>query len=163
MFARVFVCAWLALPAASSLPAADANFIFAGLSMMPEPWNKEANFAKLERFAREAAGKGANAIAAPEGFLEGYVGNIKHSPGLTEGQYSKAGEELGGPLLTRVANLARELKVYLLVGFAERREGRTYNSAVIFSPFDIGCALSSAAQRRHRSSAFLLERPVDAG
>jgi predicted amidohydrolase len=36
--------------------------------------------------------------------------------------------------MTRIANLARELKVYLLVGYAERRKDRMYNSAAIFSP-----------------------------
>jgi predicted amidohydrolase len=122
------------LAAASLLQAADIQFRIAGLSMTPTPWDKAENFARLERLARDAAARGANLIATPEGFLEGYVGNIKHSPGLTPDRYSKAGEEIGGPLLTKVAGLARELKVYLLVGFAERRDGRTFNTAVIFSP-----------------------------
>ena len=37
-------------------------------------------------------------------------------------------------MMIRVANLARELKIYLAVGFAERRNDRMFNSAVIFSP-----------------------------
>jgi predicted amidohydrolase len=44
------------------------------------------------------------------------------------------GEELDGLLMNRARSLAQELKVYLLVGFAERRAGKMYNSAVIFSP-----------------------------
>jgi predicted amidohydrolase len=122
------------LLAAGAAAAADVSFLFAGLSLTPEPWNKEANFAKLERYARQAASMGAKVIATPEGFLEGYVGNEKRTPGLTEEQYRAAGESLDGPLLRRVAALARELRVYLLVGFAEKRDQRTYNSAVIFSP-----------------------------
>ena len=35
--------------------AGDASFVFAGLSITPEKWNKEANFAKMERYARQAA------------------------------------------------------------------------------------------------------------
>jgi predicted amidohydrolase len=119
---------------ASVAYAGDISFTFAGLTLTPEPWNKEANFAKLERYARQAAKQGAQVVAAPEGFLEGYVGNQGHSPGLERAKYFAVGEEIDGPLMTRVANLARELKIYLLVGYAERRKDRMYNSAAIFSP-----------------------------
>lgn len=61
--------------------ADDGSFVFAGLSLTPEPWNKEANLAKLERYVRQAAAMGAQ-----------------------------------------------------VVGFAERRQEKMYNSAVIFSP-----------------------------
>ncbi|HNY40037.1 MAG TPA: carbon-nitrogen hydrolase family protein, partial [Bryobacteraceae bacterium] len=84
--------------------------------------------------ARLAAAQGAQVIATPEGFLEGYVGNQHRSPGLDRGKYFSVGEHIDGPMLTRVAALARELKVYLLIGFAERRQDRMYNSAVIFAP-----------------------------
>jgi N-carbamoylputrescine amidase len=113
---------------------ADATFVFAGLSLTPEPWDKEGNFRLLERYAREAAARGAKVIATPEGFLEGYVGNQGRTPDLDRRKYFDAGEEIGGPMLTRVAALARELKVYLLLGFAERRQDHMYNTAVIFSP-----------------------------
>ncbi len=113
---------------------ADISFVFAGLSLTPEAWNKEANFARLERFARQAASQGAKVIATPEGFLEGYVGNDKRTPGLNRQAYLAVGEAVDGPMLTRVATLARELKVYLLIGFAERRREAMFNSAVIFSP-----------------------------
>ena len=93
--------------------AADLPFTVAGLSLTPEPWNKEANFAKLERYAREAAAQGAQVVITPEGFLEGYVGNEKQTPGLTRERYLPAGETIDGPLMTRVRALARELKVYL--------------------------------------------------
>jgi predicted amidohydrolase len=106
---------------------ADATFDFAGLSLTPEPWDKEGNFRLLERYAREAAAKGANVIATPEGFLEGYVGNQGRTPDLDRRKYFDAGEEIGGPMLNRVAAPARELKVYLLLGFAERRQDRMYN------------------------------------
>jgi predicted amidohydrolase len=126
-FALVLLCASAAL-------AGDVSFKFAGLTLTPEPWNKEANFAKLERYARQAAAQGAQVVAAPEGFLEGYVGNQGRSPGLDRTKYFAVGEEIDGPLMRRVAALARELKIYLLVGYAERRKDRMYNSAVIFSP-----------------------------
>jgi predicted amidohydrolase len=119
---------------ASLARAGDATFLFAGLSLTPEPWNKQANLEKFERYARQAAARGAQVIVAPEGFLEGYVGNDKRTPGLDREKYFAAGEPLDGPLLKRVAALARELKAYLLIGFAERRGGRMYNSVAVFSP-----------------------------
>lgn len=124
----------LALFAATLAFGADAAFLFAGLSLTPTPWDKEANFRLLDRYARLAAAQGAQVIATPEGFLEGYVGNQHRSPGLDRGKYFSVGEQIDGPMLTRVAALARELKVYLLIGFAERRQDRMYNSAVIFAP-----------------------------
>ena len=125
----------LALFCAGVAWAADPiSFTIAGLQMMPEPWNKEANYSKLERCARQAAAQGAQVVVTPEGFLEGYVGNRGRTKDLTWERYAAAGERLDGPLLTRVRNLARELRVYLLIGFAELRDGRMYNSAVIFSP-----------------------------
>jgi predicted amidohydrolase len=111
----------------------DLSLTIAGLSLTPEPWNKQANLAKLEKYVRQAAGLGAQLVVTPEGFLEGYVGNQGRSPGLTREKYLSVGEEINGPMLTRVRDLARELKIYLQVGFAERRGDKMYNSTVIFS------------------------------
>ena len=101
---------------------------------MPERWNKEANFEKLVRYAREASKQGAQLVITPEGFLEGYVVNTGANPGVTEERYRSVVESLDGRLLTRIRLLAKELKIYLSVGFAELRGGKMFNSAVIFSP-----------------------------
>jgi predicted amidohydrolase len=130
MWKCIFLAAAMVVPGLGQ----DHSFLFAGLSLTPQAWDKEANFRKLEKYAREAAARGAQVIAAPEGFLEGYVGNEHRSPGLTAAEYEKAGENLEGPLMRRVAGLASELKVYLSIGFAEKRDGKIYNSAVIFGP-----------------------------
>ncbi len=114
--------------------AADPGLRIAGISVTPRAWDKKANLATFEKYARQAAAQGAQLILSPEGFLEGYVGNDKKTPGLTREQYFAVGEPLDGPLLLRVAGLARELKVYLGLGFAERRGERMYNSFVVFSP-----------------------------
>jgi predicted amidohydrolase len=110
------------------------SFTIAGLRVTPERWNKEANFEKLTHYAREACKHGAKLVITPEGFLEGYVGNSGANPGVDEERYRSIGESIDGMLLNRVRSLARELKIYLLVGFAERRDGKMFNSAVIFSP-----------------------------
>jgi len=121
--------------ACAPLLRAEEGYVVAALSLTPEPWAKAANFAKLERFARQAAAQGANVIVAPEGFLEGYVGNQGRTPDLQSDRYfADAAEPLDGPLLTRVRSLAKELKVYLMLGFAEKRAGKVFNSAILFSP-----------------------------
>lgn len=124
----------LAILLTSFASGEEITFRFAGLTLTPEPWSKEANFAKLARYAREAAAQGAQVVVAPEGFLEGYVGNENRTPGLTRDKYVSVGERVDGPLMKRVSELARELKIYLSVGYAERRGDRMFNSSVIFSP-----------------------------
>lgn len=121
--------------AAQEPPSHEDGFVFAALSLTPEPWNKESNLQKLEKFARRAAAQGAQVIVAPEGYLEGYVGNEHRTPGLTQAKYeSEAAEALDGPLLRRVRGLADELNIYLMLGFAEKRDGRVFNTAVMFAP-----------------------------
>ncbi len=119
-----------------ALRAADPeiSLIIAGISVTPERWNKEANYARLDRYAREAAVLGAQLIVAPEGFLEGYVANDKQNPDVTRERYIAVGEKIDGPLMRRVGDLARELKVHLSIGFAESRGGKMYNSSALFSP-----------------------------
>ncbi len=114
--------------------AEHTHFRLAGLKLLPAPWDKEANFVKLEFHARKAAAAGANLIVTPEGYLDGYTGNRKVVPDSTPEKYLAAGEAVDGPLLQRVSQLARELRVHLVVGFAERREGKMYNSLAMFSP-----------------------------
>ena len=60
---------------ASVLPGASNSFLIARLRVMPERWNKEANFQKIEHWAREAAAQGAHIVITPEGLLDGYVAN----------------------------------------------------------------------------------------
>ncbi|MGH9663960.1 MAG: carbon-nitrogen hydrolase family protein, partial [Bryobacteraceae bacterium] len=88
-----------------------------------------------EKYARQAATAGAKLVVTPESFLDGYVGNDKQNrPFASREKYFSAGETLQGRLLARVGNLARELGIYLLVGFPERVGEQMYNSIVIFSP-----------------------------
>lgn len=121
--------------AAQETPSSNDGFVLAALSLTPEPWDKEANFQKLARYARQAAAQGAQVIVAPEGYLEGYVGNAVRTPGLTQEKYAaEAAEELDGPLLRRVRSLTDELNVYLMLGFAEKRAEKVFNTAVMFAP-----------------------------
>ena len=106
----------------------------AAVSVTPARWDKEANFATLERYTREAAAKGAQLVITPEGFLEGYVANDKANKDLTEEKYERVVEPLDGTMVDRDRGLARELKIHLVLGFAERRDGRNFNTAILISP-----------------------------
>lgn len=119
---------------ASAAMAGNLSLVVAGLKVTPERWDKERNLAKLDHYAREAAAQGAQLVITPEGFLEGYVGNQKANPELTREKYFATGESMDGLLLNRVRSLARELKIYLSLGFAERRGAAMFNSMAVFSP-----------------------------
>jgi len=109
------------------------SFNLAGLKLLRTPWDKAANFARLELYARKAAAAGADFIVTPEGYLEGYVGNGKITPSLTLDRYREVAEPADGPWMKKIEDLAREPRVYLLVGFAEKRGDKVCNSAMIFS------------------------------
>jgi predicted amidohydrolase len=129
---RRIVC--LAMLIGAGLRCESISFVAAGLRVTPERWNKEANFATLDRYAREAKARGATLVIAPEGFLEGYVGNTHANPDTTEQRYRDVAEGIDGRIMTRVRSLARELQMYVSTGFAEARGGNVYNSTVVFSP-----------------------------
>ena len=109
-------------------------FTLAGLRVAPKPWDTSGIVDQLERFARRAAGEGADVVVTPEGFVEGYLWNDDDPQRFSRAQYFDIGEPVDGPLLDRVRALARDLHIYLVVGFAERRDGAMYNSVLVASP-----------------------------
>ncbi|MFN7918958.1 MAG: carbon-nitrogen hydrolase family protein [Bryobacteraceae bacterium] len=132
---RVFCQIAAAVPmAAAESRTAPRSFVLAAVSVLPQPWNKEANFRALEAYARKAAAQGAHLVIAPEGFLGGYVGNDKKTKDLTQDRYFAIGEPIDGPIMKRAAALARELGIHLSFGFAERRGQQMFNSSAIFDP-----------------------------
>ena len=125
------------------------EFALAAISVTPKPWDKEANYSTLERYARQAAADGADLIATPEGFLEGYVGNENQHPELTRERYFAIGEPVDGKVFKRIKNLARELGVHLSVGFAERRGERMFNSTALIGPDGEIASLYSKSHTAH--------------
>jgi predicted amidohydrolase len=88
----------------------------------------------LDRYARQAAKQGATLVVTCEGFLDGYTSNPKNTPDVTRERYFEFGEPLEGPWMQRVGKLARELDIYLSIGFAERRGENMHNSVAVYSP-----------------------------
>jgi predicted amidohydrolase len=122
--------------AAASLAAQpdEPDFIVAAMRVEPKAWDKEHNFALLDRYARQAAAQGASLVATCEGFMDGYTANPKTRPDTTREKFFAIGEPDDGPWLTRAGNLARELRIHLAVGFAERRGENMHNSYAVLSP-----------------------------
>jgi 5-aminopentanamidase len=87
-----------------------------------EPGSVARNLDALETRAAEAAVRGARLLICPEMFLSGY--NIGAAQAL------RLAEPADGPTLTRVAALAREKGIALLVGYPERgADDAIYNAA----------------------------------
>jgi predicted amidohydrolase len=112
----------------------EPNFIVAAMRVQPKKWDKQHNFGLLKRYAKQAAEQGATLVVTCEGFLDGYTANPKSTPDTSRERFFAIGEPIDGPLLKRVAELARRLKIYLSVGFAERRGENMHNSIAVFSP-----------------------------
>jgi len=94
----------------------------------PQVGHKEENVEKTLRFAGEAAGQGADLIVLPELANTGYVFN-------TRGEAYRLSEEVPGGETTRLwEEFAKEHRVYLAAGIAEREGGRLYNSSVLIGP-----------------------------
>jgi predicted amidohydrolase len=110
------------------------TFTLAALQATPTPWDKQGNFEKLERLARQAVAGGAEVVVTSEGFLEGYLWNDDLPKDFSRERYFEVGEAIDGPLMRRAGDLARELAIYLVLGFAERRGDCMYNSVAIYSP-----------------------------
>ena len=138
----------LSLLLAAASPAGD-SFLLAAISATPKEWDKQANHRTLERYARQAAAKGAKLIVTPEGFLEGYVGNENKNPELTRERYAAIAEPADGPVMQQIRALARELDVYLSVGFAEKRGERIFNSTMVIDPRGETALLYSKSHTAH--------------
>jgi len=136
-----------------ALRAADPSFVVAAMRVEPKQWDKQHNFALLERYARDAARRGATLVVTCEGFLDGYISNPKYATAVTQERLLAIGEPLDGPWLKRVADLARELKIYLSIGFAERRADKMHNSLAVYSP-DGSMAL-------HYSKSHIIDEPYN--
>jgi len=116
------------------------NIRVASLSIFPEKWDKDSNTGKIEKMIREAVVKGAQMVITPEGVLEGYVVNEvinEEEPvgkkKLTEA-FIRLAEHIEGERIRYFRNLAKELDIYLLLGFLEVDGGKLYNTAALLGP-----------------------------
>ena len=93
--------------------------------------NKAQALARIESYVRRAAARGAKIIVTPETCIDGY---ICHQPGLTRERMCALAEPETGPGIGRLRTLARELDLYLCVGFSELAGEQLYNTALLIGP-----------------------------
>lgn len=103
------------------------------VTMAGKPWKVEENFQRMERYAREAVGRGAELVIAPENVLDGYAAGA--APDVTREKMLGIAQAVPeGPYLQRGFDLARELGIYLIFGFIERVDERLYNTCILIDP-----------------------------
>ncbi|MBN1344441.1 MAG: BNR-4 repeat-containing protein [Phycisphaerae bacterium] len=96
------------------------------------PKDRERSYARVEPMIRQAAAGGAEIVCTTESFLDGYSIRDKEMP---IDEFRALGEEIpGGPYVTKLQALAKELKIYLIAGLLRRIGEKTYNSAVVIGP-----------------------------
>ena len=113
----------------------------ASASVIPDKWDKETNWRRIEAMVREAALiGGANVVVTPEGALEGYVINEVNGvrdPVLKKEMVEKfldLGEPVNGEYAMKASALSDELDIFLILGFLRRHGDQLYNTAAIFDP-----------------------------
>ena len=96
------------------------------------PGDKEANLAKVRRFAAEAAGQGAELVVCPEMCVTGYW----FLRDLSRAELDVLAESVpDGPTTLELLGLAREHGISVGAGFLERSdEGDSFNSYVVAMP-----------------------------
>jgi len=88
----------------------------------PVRYDKTANLRRAETLMAEARAQGAHAIVFPELFLTGY---------LVWDRLGELAEAAPGPLISRLAQMAKAYGLLSIVGFPERANGLIYNSACV--------------------------------
>lgn len=94
--------------------------------------DKDANFAKIEKFVQRAAARGVSLIVFPECCVTGYW-FIRN---LTPAQLAALAEPFpGGPSTRRLVSLARQYRISIGAGWVEKgRRGVFHNSYVVALP-----------------------------
>jgi predicted amidohydrolase len=113
----------------------------ASASVIPEKWEKEINWQRIDKMARKAAiDGGADVVVMPEGILEGYVINevnkIKEAKDKEKivKNFIRLAEPLSGHYIKKACELANELNIFFIFGFLESHNRKLYNTAILIDP-----------------------------
>ncbi len=114
--------------------------------------NKEANFAKIEAFARQAATRGARIVAFPECCITGYW----FLRNLTREQLVELAEPVpDGPSTRRLLALAKHHGTTIGAGLVEQDGDRLYNTYIV--------AMADGRYRKHRKIHAFESEHISAG
>jgi 5-aminopentanamidase len=86
----------------------------------PKLLDKKSNLEKMERFMQNAQKQGVDLVLFPELFLTGY---------FTREHTNEMAEELDGPSIQKIREMAKKYNLFVVFGFPEKKEGRLFNSA----------------------------------
>ncbi|HSN41326.1 MAG TPA: nitrilase-related carbon-nitrogen hydrolase [Burkholderiales bacterium] len=109
----------------------------------PVTFDTERTLAKIERLSAEAAAKGAQLALFPEAFIGGYPRELSFGAAVgsrtPEGRdqyrlYWESAIDVPGPATRRLAGIAGDNKIYLIIGVIERDGGTLYCTVLFFSP-----------------------------
>lgn len=113
----------------------------ASASILPDKWDKEVNWSRIESMVRKASVEGgAKVVLTPEGILEGYIiedsNNIKDKNEKNKiiDRIKGVAEPLNGPYIQKACKLADELDIYFIFGFLESKDTKLYNTAILIDP-----------------------------
>jgi predicted amidohydrolase len=112
------------------------------IQMDGREFDKEYNLGRAESLIRAAAGRGARIVCLPEVAVQGYprvqlpAGALPDDPQIAakRAQILAASEPIPGPATGRLAQLARQLNLWIVFGVDENRAGKLYNTAVLMNP-----------------------------
>jgi glycerophosphoryl diester phosphodiesterase len=102
----------------------------AAISFVPTKFDLEGNVQRLIAAFRKAKQGGAQIAVGPEGVLEGYVVNEIIAGEVDEKKMNDVAVPIDHPVIEQFQNLAREIEMCLVFGFAERIEDDVFNCAV---------------------------------
>ncbi len=109
----------------------------------PVVFNREATLEKVDLLVSQAANQGAELVVLPEGFVSGYPTGLDFGARVGSRQpkgredfrrYYESAVEVPGKACDTLGRIARERKVFLVVGVIEREGGTLYCTVLFFSP-----------------------------
>src|SRR4051812_44714483 len=114
--------------------------------------DKDANFAKIQTFARRAAAEGVQILVCPECCITGYWYLRK----LTHDALARVAEPVpGGPSTRRLTELSRDTGMTIGAGLVEADADRFFNTYVV--------AMPDGQVRRHRKIQAFEHECISAG
>ena len=122
---------WLGLSLALLAATAAADRVrVAAISFVPQKLELAANAGRLEAAFREAAAGGAQLAVAPEGALDGYIINPVLAGQIPLERMRDVALAIDDPVIRRFQALAKELRLCVVFGFAEKIGADVFNTAV---------------------------------
>jgi len=102
----------------------------ASISFVPVKFDLQANADRLEQSFRKAREGGAQIAVAPEGALDGYVVNEIIAGDAPPEKMNEVAVPIDSSVIKRFQELARELRLCMVFGLAEKIDEDVFNSAV---------------------------------